>query len=122
IFEEDRGGDGNYDDVSVEAIAGNWTIKGTYMSTGRGYGQTTAVLGNNRVHSNDGFSISFWENGFPVWEHSDYWLLTDDGIIQWVNARSNITIEFFGERKDYWSGVADAGLDGKIQLLLYRKQ
>lgn len=121
IFEEDRGNE-DYDDVSVEALAGNWTIKGTYMSTGRGYGRTTAVLEINRVHNNSGFSISFWENGFPVWENSEYWLLTDDGIIQWVNHSRNITIEFFRERKDYWSGVADAGIDGKVQLVLYRNQ
>jgi len=128
IFEDSgSGGGGNYDDVSVEALSGHWIIKGTYMSTGRHYGQTTAVLHNIPVKNTRGFSLTFNEYGNPLWEHHRIWLLTNDGVIEWIDTSKNTKIQFFRERKDFWSGIAyeydyTKRINIEVKLSLYRNQ
>lgn len=133
MFEEDRGGNENYDDVSVEALVGYWVIEGTYLSTGQNYWDDKVDLDKirNKLNSSypgdpDGytfyaFALHWQELPPPALHECKLWQLTDDGTIKFLDNRGKTLIEFFWENKDYWSGVIDTG-DGKVQLGLYRKQ
>ncbi len=127
MFENEGGEDQNYDDVSVETLAGTWTIKGTYYDSGRPYGSTKAMLLNERSQNTDGFRIDFEDNGFPLWEQTNYWKLKEEGgvllaVIQWVHPTGNRTIEFFRERKNSWYAVTYTSSNEKVALVLVRDQ
>jgi hypothetical protein len=129
IFEESGSGGGDtYDDVSVEALSGTWKIEGTYMSTGKYYGGDTVILQRLPMKNTNGFILTFNTQGYSdTWGRSEYWLLTNDGIIEWVNIIDNKKIQFFRERKDFWSGITyiydySTRTNVEVKLSLYRNQ
>jgi hypothetical protein len=121
LFDDAPAEDENYDDLSVEALAGRWRIGGTYVATGRGYGSTHAWLLNERSNEG-GFKMNFETYGNPLWEHTRVWKLTEDGIIELKNPDRNQTIKFYRQRKDYWSTGPYTWDDETVELVLSRNQ
>jgi hypothetical protein len=130
IFDEPQGAgeeegeeEESYDDVSVEAMAGRWKINATYLNTGRPAGINHVALNKQKLTHRPGYPLYF-DAEDPYYGRSDYWKLTDDGVLEWVKISDtdNTIVKLYRKRKELWEGVMDTDYSGQIRVVISKVQ